>query len=170
MQHRLPYDERRLYRLLGLRRGDIWRWLRDPAAGDPRSASTAPARPPAATAAALAAADAYNGPPPLVSPRESPATASSYSNNAAISFDGRRLAFEGYEAKLAIARTRDEIAGHGPPVLARAAGAGEWVDRPAERDLAAGRTQLTSVGDGANRYVGPTKGSSTGGDAFVLCA
>jgi len=48
----------------------------------------------------------YNGPPPLVSPRESPATASNYSNNAAISADGRRLAFESYEAKLTIAKTR----------------------------------------------------------------
>ena len=40
------------------------------------------------------------------------------------------------------------------------------------RDLRARRTRLASVGDGANRYIGPTKGSSTGGDAFVmmLCA
>jgi Tol biopolymer transport system component len=66
----------------------------------------------------------YNGPPPLVSPRESPATASNYSNNAAISADGRRLAFESYEAKLTIAKTRGEIAvmargpGQGAPVLA----------------------------------------------------
>src|SRR4051794_7257537 len=29
MQHWLPYDERRLYRLLGIDRGDVWRWLRD---------------------------------------------------------------------------------------------------------------------------------------------
>ena len=29
MQHWLPYDERRLYRLLGVTRGDIWRLLRD---------------------------------------------------------------------------------------------------------------------------------------------
>ena len=28
MQHWLPYDERRLYGLLGVDRGDIWRWLR----------------------------------------------------------------------------------------------------------------------------------------------
>jgi len=66
----------------------------------------------------------YNGPPPLVSPRESPATASNYSNNAAISDDGRRLAFESYEAKLTIAKTRGEIAvmargpGQDAPVLA----------------------------------------------------
>ena len=29
MQHWLPYDETRLYALLGVNRGDIWRWLRD---------------------------------------------------------------------------------------------------------------------------------------------
>ena len=29
MQHWLPYDETRLYSLLGVTRGDIWRWLRD---------------------------------------------------------------------------------------------------------------------------------------------
>ena len=59
----------------------------------------------------------YNGPPPLVSPRESPATASNYSNNATIAGDGRRLAFESYEAKLTIAKTRGEIA-----VMARVPG------------------------------------------------
>jgi Tol biopolymer transport system component len=52
----------------------------------------------------------YNGPPPIVSPRESPATASNYSNNAAISDDATRVAFESYEAKLTIAKTRGEIA------------------------------------------------------------
>src|SRR4051794_19209293 len=29
MQHWLPYDETRLYALLGVTRGDVWRWLRD---------------------------------------------------------------------------------------------------------------------------------------------
>src|SRR3954447_13868110 len=29
MQHWLPYDETRLYALLGIDRGDVWRWLRD---------------------------------------------------------------------------------------------------------------------------------------------
>jgi Tol biopolymer transport system component len=29
MQHWLPYDETRLYSLLGIDRGDVWRWLRD---------------------------------------------------------------------------------------------------------------------------------------------
>src|SRR4051795_3889354 len=29
MQHWLPYDETRLYSLLGVTRGDVWRWLRD---------------------------------------------------------------------------------------------------------------------------------------------
>ena len=60
----------------------------------------------------------YNGPPPLRSPRSSPATASNYSNNAALSGDGREVVFESYQAKLAIAKTRGEIA-----VMARRAGA-----------------------------------------------
>ncbi len=60
----------------------------------------------------------YNGPPPLRSPRSSPATASNYSNNAAVSGDGREVVFESYQAKLAIAKTRGEIA-----VMARRAGA-----------------------------------------------
>ena len=70
----------------------------------------------------------YNGPPPLVSPRESPATASNYSNNATIAGDGRRLAFESYEAKLTIAKTRGEIAvmarmpGLAAPLLASRSG------------------------------------------------
>jgi hypothetical protein len=29
MQHWLPYDEERLYSLLGVDRGEVWRWLRD---------------------------------------------------------------------------------------------------------------------------------------------
>jgi hypothetical protein len=36
------------------------------------------------------------------------------------------------------------------------------------RDLQRRRTRLVSVGDGANRYLGPTKGSSGAADAFVL--
>ena len=60
----------------------------------------------------------YNGPPPLRSPRSSPATASNYSNNAAVSGDGRAIVFESYQAKLAIAKRRGEIA-----VMARRAGA-----------------------------------------------
>ena len=59
----------------------------------------------------------YNGPPPLKQPRGSIATASNYSNNAVVAADGRRLAYEAYEAKLAVAKTRGEIG-----VLARAAG------------------------------------------------
>ncbi len=43
----------------------------------------------------------YNGPPPLKQPRGSIATASNYSNNAALAGDGRHVAFEAYEAKLA---------------------------------------------------------------------
>src|SRR5215210_1466613 len=59
----------------------------------------------------------YNGPPPLVAPRSSPATASNYSNNAALSADGRRVVFESYQAKLAIAKRLGEIA-----VMARGVG------------------------------------------------
>jgi Tol biopolymer transport system component len=233
MQHWLPYDERRLHRLLGVDRGDIWRWLRDDTRSlaelarlrgrDPeelarelvapwRRTVTDPARlavlerralqtltqghlsqhiffhslhqeaipshateifgvasrvewstlrrselsplqicrlnglsrshaqraaearlrrtaargvrlqyVPAAQARRLLARQLrqlprwlqqtrYNGPPPLHSPRESPATASNYSNNAALSWDGRRVAFEAYEARLTIAKTRGEIA------------------------------------------------------------
>ena len=61
----------------------------------------------------------YNGPPPLKQPRSSIATASNYSNNAALSGDGRRVVFESYQAKLAIAKRLGEIA-----VMARAVGAG----------------------------------------------
>jgi Tol biopolymer transport system component len=69
----------------------------------------------------------YNGPPPLKAPRESPATASNYSNNAALSWNGREVSFESYEAKLTVAKSRGEIAvmarkrGAGAPVLASAA-------------------------------------------------
>ncbi len=58
----------------------------------------------------------YNGPPPLKQPRGSIATASNYSNNAVVAADGRQLAYEAYEAKLAVAKTRGEIG-----VVARAA-------------------------------------------------
>jgi hypothetical protein len=68
----------------------------------------------------------YNGPPPLVSPRDSPATASNYSNNAALSWNGRQVVFESYEAKLAIAKSRGEIA-----VMARRAG--DEARRPIDR-------------------------------------
>jgi Tol biopolymer transport system component len=51
----------------------------------------------------------YNGPPPLKLPRGSIATASNYSNNAALAANGRRVAFESYEAKLAVAKTKGEI-------------------------------------------------------------
>src|SRR3954454_4274940 len=51
----------------------------------------------------------YNGPPPLKLPRASIATASSYSNSAALAGDGRALVWEGYEAKLPIAKSRGEI-------------------------------------------------------------
>jgi Tol biopolymer transport system component len=52
----------------------------------------------------------YNGPPPLKRPRASTATAANFSNNAAVSADGSRIAWEGYEAKLAIVKRRGEIA------------------------------------------------------------
>ena len=52
----------------------------------------------------------YNGPPPLKRPRASTATAANFSNNAVVSADGSRIAWEGYEAKLAIVKRRGEIA------------------------------------------------------------
>jgi Tol biopolymer transport system component len=233
MQHWLPYEERRLYRLLGVTRGDIWRWLRDDTrnlAGlarakgwDPEELATALVEPwrrslrdperyellrtralrtltqghlsqhmffhslhqnaipdnapaifgtasreefqalrrselsplqicrlnglsrshaqrsaettlrdmatrgvngeaiPAAQAERLLARQLrqvprwlqqtrYNGPPPLKQPRASIATASNYSNNAALSGDGRHVAYERYEAALPTAKTRGEIA------------------------------------------------------------
>ncbi len=51
----------------------------------------------------------YNGPPPLKMPRGSIATASNYSNNAALAGDGQHVAFESYESKLAVAKARGEI-------------------------------------------------------------
>ena len=51
----------------------------------------------------------YNGPPPLKMPRGSIATASNYSNNAALAGDGQHVAFEAYESKLAVAKARGEI-------------------------------------------------------------
>jgi Tol biopolymer transport system component len=70
----------------------------------------------------------YNGPPPLKQPRGSIATASNYSNNATLAADGRRLAYEAYEAKLAVAKARGEIG-----VVARAAdGALTAVRRPTD--------------------------------------
>jgi Tol biopolymer transport system component len=51
----------------------------------------------------------YNGPPPLRMPRGSIATASNYSNNAALAADGLHVAYEAYEAKLTVAKTRGEI-------------------------------------------------------------
>ncbi len=51
----------------------------------------------------------YNGPPPLKQPRGSIATASNYSNNAALAGDGRSVVYEGYDAKLADAKARGEI-------------------------------------------------------------
>jgi Tol biopolymer transport system component len=51
----------------------------------------------------------YNGPPPLKRPRASTATAANFSNNAVVSADGSRVAWEGYEAKLAIVKKRGEI-------------------------------------------------------------
>ena len=51
----------------------------------------------------------YNGPPPLKQPRGSIATASNYSNNAALAGDGHAIVWEGYEAKLPLAKARGEI-------------------------------------------------------------
>ena len=60
----------------------------------------------------------YNGPPPVKTPRSSLATASNYSNNAAIAAGARRLAWEGYEASLPALKQKGEI-----NVFAAAAGA-----------------------------------------------
>jgi Tol biopolymer transport system component len=51
----------------------------------------------------------YNGPPPIVRPRPSAATASNYSTNASLALNGRRIVFETYDAKLATIKTRGEI-------------------------------------------------------------
>jgi len=59
----------------------------------------------------------YNGPPPLKQPRNSIATASNYSNNAALAADGQALVWEGYEAKLPTAKSRGEIGVMGGTVL-----------------------------------------------------
>jgi Tol biopolymer transport system component len=78
----------------------------------------------------------YNGPPPLKQPRTSIATASNYSNNAALSGDGRRIVYEAYEAKLPAAKTRGEIGllarglGPAPPTLVSAPDAGSMRRTP----------------------------------------
>ena len=66
-----------------------------------------------------------------------------------ISADGRRVAFTSDAWNLSAAKCNS----------AR----GVFV-----RDVRRGRTRLMSVGDGANRYLGPTRGSSTRQDAFTL--
>ena len=67
----------------------------------------------------------YNGPPPLKQPRGSIATASNYSNNAALAADGRALVWEGYEAKLAMAKARGEIGVVAGSLRRRRAGAAD---------------------------------------------
>lgn len=66
-----------------------------------------------------------------------------------ISGDGRRVAFTSDAWNLAEAKCNS----------AR----GVFV-----RDIERGRTRLVSAGDGANRYAGPTRASSSGADAMVL--
>jgi Tol biopolymer transport system component len=51
----------------------------------------------------------YNGPPPLVHPRPSMATAANFSNNAAVAAGGRTVVWEGYDASLATVKRRGEI-------------------------------------------------------------
>src|SRR5439155_21484648 len=51
----------------------------------------------------------YNGPPPLRRARTSEATASNFSNTAVISADGSNVVWEGYEARVPLAKTRGEI-------------------------------------------------------------
>ena len=65
----------------------------------PAAQARAPARAPAAPAPALAAADALQRPAAARTPRSSPATASNYSNNAALSATAARVVFESYEAE-----------------------------------------------------------------------
>jgi len=81
------------------------------------------------------------------------APAQGSSGHPAISGDGRRVAFTSDAWNLDPAKCNG----------AR----GTFV-----RDLASDLTTLVSQGDGANRWAGPTKGSSTAADAFeaLRCA
>ena len=84
----------------------------------------------------------YNGPPPLKQPRGSIATASNYSNNAALAGDGRRLVFEAYEAKLAAAKAKGEIS-----VVAGAVGeAGAPLRRPGRGPASAYNPAISADG------------------------
>jgi len=87
-------------------------------------------------------ADGRDGPPGMGS-----------ASHPAISGDGRRVAFTSEAWNLSPQKCNS----------AR----GVFV-----RDLARGTTRPASAGDGGNRYLGPTKGSSTRSDAFItlLCA
>src|SRR4051794_25778116 len=71
----------------------------------------------------------YNGPPPLVNPRPSEATAANFSNNADVAADGGAVAWEGYDAALATVKRKGEINVLARPVAA--AGAPAVVSPPA---------------------------------------
>jgi Tol biopolymer transport system component len=113
------------------------------------------ARPPGVRRTQVFVRDVRSRHAQLVSRGDGPAGAPAQgsSGHPVISGDGRRVAFTSDAWNLSAAKCNS----------AR----GVFV-----RDLRRQRTRLASVGDGANRYIGPTKGSSTGGDAFVmlLCA
>jgi Tol biopolymer transport system component len=96
-------------------------------------------------------ADVPSGATQLVSRADGPggAPGAGSATHPAISGDGRHVAFTSDAWNLSPAKCNP----------AR----GVFV-----RDLARGRTRLVSTGDGANRYVGPTRGSSTSADAFIL--
>jgi Tol biopolymer transport system component len=91
----------------------------------------------------------YNGPPPLQNPRASEATASNFSNNAVLSADGRHVAWEVYESKLALAKTRGEI-----NVFARALDGAEPVQvSVADIDAGGVRSSYNPAISSSGRYV-----------------
>ncbi len=92
----------------------------------------------------------YNGPPPIKSPRASAATASDYSNNAALSADGMAIAYESYDARLSDAKRRGEIG-----VLGRglAAGAPFEVSAPRTGTRGAPRSSYNPAISADGRWV-----------------
>ena len=98
------------------------------------------------------------------SPRSSPATASNYSNNAALSADGREIVFESYQAKLAIAKRRGEIA-----VMARRAAPPRRCSRAARRPTRARTTTRRSRPTGAGSRSSPRSATSTSPSATAAC-
>ena len=139
-------------------RAMVARGVRGP--GDPGVAGRAAARAPAAPGPALAAADALQRPAAAQAPRGSIATASNYSNNAALSRRrAARCVWEGYEAKLAIAKARGEIG-----VVAPAAGGlprRSAADPAAARQRRARPTTRRCRPTGAGSRSSPPRATST---------